>query len=392
MLISNIEIIAFKSIRKLMLPLDPKITVLIGPNESGKTNILKAIEYFRPDLIMDKDLTCQYSSFYNSDKAPHISFKLSNFTREEKTKLIKIFDGFRSVDSFILKRDGPKITDYKIQTNDKILSIGNMKPILDILPNILYFDSISVVKDRMDLDNLLKGGENTKTDRNLLKIGGVDDPTIIFDDSTHGRRAAEEAGREITRRIREVWSQEPTLEIKLRVNGKLLYLDFSDATTVYDTPKSRSKGFLWYLSFYINFIATTNEAKTNEYLFLLDEPGLHLHPSGQKDLTHLLENLSTKNQLLYTTHSPFMINRDFPRRVRVVNKNENGTIVDNEAYRDQWRPLRKSIGLTVGDLFFFNNKGIVIEIPNKKLFHRRKSKKNGNREKQVAKKQNDQLS
>jgi len=76
-----------------------------------------------------------------------------------------------------------------------------------------------------------------------------------------------------------------------------------------------------------------------------------------------------------------MINRDFPRRVRVVNKNENGTIVDNEAYRDQWRPLRKSIGLTVGDLFFFNNKGIVIEIPNKKLFHRRKSKKNGNQEK-----------
>jgi len=231
MIISNIEIIAFKSIRKLMLPLDPKITVLIGPNESGKTNILKAIEYFRPDLIMDKDLTCQYSSFYHSDKAPNISFKLSNFTREEKTKLIKIFDGFRSVDSFILKRDGPKITDYKIQTNDKILSIGNMKPILDILPNILYFDSISVVKDRMDLDNLLKAGENTKTDRNLLKIGGVDDPTIIFDDSTHGRRAAEEAGREITRRIREVWSQEPTLEIKLRVNGKLLYLDFSDATT-----------------------------------------------------------------------------------------------------------------------------------------------------------------
>ena len=124
----------------------------------------------------------------------------------------------------------------------------------------------------------------------------------------------------------------------------------------------------------MKIIATTNEAKANEYLFLLDEPGLHLHPSGQKDLTHLLENLSHKNQLIYTTHSPFMIDRNHPQRVRVVVKSEKGTQVDNEAYRENWRPLRQSIGLTVGDLFFFSNKGIVLEIPSKKsnLFGKKK--------------------
>jgi predicted ATP-dependent endonuclease of OLD family len=366
MLISNVRIYAFKSILEMILPLDPKMTVLIGPNESGKTNILKAIEYFRSDKILDVDLTCQFSEYYGTEKSPHIAFELTNFSREEKSKLGKIYEGFRNLDSFIIRREGPKLSDYKIQTDDKIISLGNAKPILDMLPKIVYFDTIPIIKDRIDLDSLLKGGENTRTERNLLKIGGVEDPAFVFQDSTHGRRTAEQASREITRRIREVWSQEPTLEIKLRVNGKLLYIDFSDITKVYDTPKTRSPGFLWYLSFYINFIATTNEAKMNEYLFLLDEPGLHLHPSGQKDLTLLLENLSKKNQLIYTTHSPFMINRDHPHRVRVVNKNENGTRVDNEAYREHWKPLRQSIGLTVGDLFFFNSKGIVVEFPQKR--------------------------
>jgi len=287
-----------------------------------------------------------------------------------------MYEGFRSIDTFILRREGPRINDYKIQTNEKILTIGNVKPLFEFFPNIFYFDSISIIKDRIDMESLLNEDDSSLTEKNLLKIGGVEDPEVIFQDSTHGRRAAESASREITRRIKQVWSQEPSLEIKLRVNGKMLHIDFCDMTTVYDTPKSRSHGFLWYLSFYINFIAATNEAKTNEYIFLLDEPGSHLHPSGQKDLTSLLEDLAQKNQVIYTTHSPFMINRDHPERVRLVGKGSKGTQVDNESYRDNWRPLRQSIGLAVGDLFFFNAKGFLLEIPPKKSsFFQRSNKK-----------------
>lgn len=366
MIISKVIINAFRSIQQVILPLDPKITVLIGANESGKTNILRAIQAFHPESELTMDDTCQYSESYLKSKTPQIGLEITNFTQDEKNILIKMYDGFRTLDSFILRREGSKLTDYRIQANNKILSIGNVKPLIEFLPKILYFDNIPIIRDRVEMINLIKGGNSNRTEKNLLKIGHVDDPAIIFEDSTKGRRAAEETSREITRRIREVWTQEPSLEIKLRVNGKLLYIDFSDATTVYDTPNNRSPGFLWYLSFYINFIATTDEAKANEYLFLLDEPGLHLHPAGQKDLTRLLENLSIKNQMILTTHSPFMINREHSERVRVVTKEENGTQIDNEAYRENWRPLRQSIGLTVGDLFFFSSKGVLLEIPSKK--------------------------
>ena len=83
-------------------------------------------------------------------------------------------------------------------------------------------------------------------------------------------------------------------------------------------------------------------------------------------MTLVLENLALRNQLVYTTHSPFMINRDDPQRVRVITKNDKGTQMDAEAYQENWKPLRRSIGLTVGDLFFFNNSSFVIELPKKK--------------------------
>ena len=131
-------------------------------------------------------------------------------------------------------------------------------------------------------------------------------------------------------------------------------------------------GFRWYLSFYINFIAQTFEARANEYIFLIDEPGIHLHPAGQKDLTRVTEDLAIKNQIIYTTHSPFMINREYPNRVRLVQKDKDGTRVDSEAYRENWRPLRSSIGLMIGDLFFFSESGLMLELPARKMPFKKK--------------------
>jgi predicted ATPase len=378
MIVSNVHINSFKSIRELSFPLDSKITVLIGPNESGKTNILKAFLSFRTDMPLTQEQTCQYSEHYQLGKPPEIGLEFNALTMDEKTRLGGMYEGFRDIESFMLVREGPKISDYKIQTGDKVFSLGNGKPLFDLLPKILYFDTIPIIKDHVTMESLVKNDEDAQTEANLLKIGGVEDPSVIFEDTTRGRRATEETGREITRRIQQVWTQEPSLEIKLRVNGKILYVDFSDSTTVYDTPKFRSPGFLWFLSFYINFISFTSDARANEYLFMLDEPGAHLHPSGQKDLANLLENLSQKNQVIYTTHSPFMINRSSPQRVRVVNKDVNGTSIDSVAYRENWKPLRQSIGLTVGDLFFFSSKGSVKEFPDRKnvLFKRNNKKDN----------------
>ncbi|NOZ62612.1 MAG: ATP-binding protein [Calditrichaeota bacterium] len=367
MTLSNAYIRAFKSIFDLTIPYDPRITVLIGPNESGKTNILKSLVAFNFDAPFDNTMTCQYSEYYYQKKCPEIVLEFSNLTKENRMKLIQHSEAFKSAENFSVKKDGPEITDYTVYIDDSEIPIPDIKKFLRILPKIVYFDNIPLIKNRVDYYSLVDGRPGFTTERNLLKVGGIQNMEVIFEDSTRGRRASEEASRVITEQIRRVWSQEPTIEIKLNVNGKLLYIDISDSTTVFDTPESRSLGFRWYLSFYINFLAQTYEARANEYMFLIDEPGIHLHPSGQKDLVKVLENFAMKNQLIYTTHSPFMINREYPQRVRLVQKSREGTRVDSEAYRQNWKPLRKSIGLMIGDLFFFSEGGMIVEVPKEKV-------------------------
>lgn len=363
MVISKLHIRAFKSVYDLTMTIDPKVNVLIGANECGKTNILKAMESFRPDVPFDNSLTCQYSNHYYMGKCPEVTIEYSNFNKDNRQNLSSISDAFKNVESLQVKRDGSELKDYKIRVGEKELGNIDIRRLLRVLPKIVYFSDIPLLKNKVDYDALVADQKQFVTEKNLLKIGGIDDYDLLFEDSTRGRRATEEAGRIITEQIRRVWSQEPTIEIKLSVNGRVLYIDLSDNTTVFDTPDARSLGFRWYMSFYVNFITQTFEAKANEYLFLIDEPGIHLHPSGQKDLVHVLDDLSIKNQVLYTTHSPFMIDRQHPERVLLVHKDKEGTKVDNEAYRQNWKPLRTQIGLMIGDLFFFNESGFVVQVP-----------------------------
>lgn len=367
MILSTIFIKAFKSIYEMNFPFDKNISVIIGANESGKTNILRAIQSFRYDLPFDNSLTCQYSDYYYQGRCPEIALEFSDFNEENRAQMTSINEIFGEINSFVVNRDGSQLKNYQILVEGNRIEIPDMKKFLDCLPKVLFFDSIPLIKNQVNLDDLLNSKDDEFiTERNLLRIGGIGDFKLIFEDSTRGRRASEEASRAITEQIRRVWSQEPTIEIKLNVNGKVLYIDICDSTTVFDTPESRSLGFRWYLSFYINFIAQTFEAKSNEYIFLIDEPGIHLHPAGQKDLVKVLEDLGLKNQIIHTTHSPFMINRAYPNRVRLASKGKDGTKIDSEAYRQDWKPLRSSIGLMIGDLFFFNNSGVILEVPNVK--------------------------
>jgi len=379
MIISRAFIRAFKSVFELAFPLDPKITILIGANESGKTNILRALHSFSPSAQFDNSLTCQYSDYYYQGKCPEVALEFSQISKDNRRALLRFSDAFKDNESFLIRKDGPALENYHLFINETETPIRELDKLLQNLPKILFFDTIPLLKSRATLQDLMNGNEQFCTERNLLHIGGINNPEIIFDESTRGRRASEEASRLITQQIRRVWSQEPTIEVKLNVNGNILYIDLSDGTTVFDTPESRSMGFRWYLSFYINFIAQTFEARANEYFFLIDEPGIHLHPAGQKDLTKIMEDLGGKTQLVFTTHSPFMINREHPERVRLVSKDKDGTRLDSEAYRQNWKPLRSSIGLMIGDLFFFSERGVVEELPEKKFsFIRRPSKTEDN--------------
>jgi predicted ATPase len=126
---------------------------------------------------------------------------------------------------------------------------------------------------------------------------------------------------------------------------------------------NRSKGFNWFFSFLVWF-KKIQESKDQTYILLLDEPGLNLHAKAQKDLLAFLDDLSINYQIIYTTHSPFMVESKKLCQVRTVVEHEDGThISDSVQEKDPNTlfPLQAALGYTLAQNLFVSSKNLIVE-------------------------------
>ena len=125
----------------------------------------------------------------------------------------------------------------------------------------------------------------------------------------------------------------------------------------------RSRGFRWFFSFYIVFAADTQGGDAEGAILLLDEPGLFLHALSQADLLRHFDN-DFKNQIVYTTHSPFMVPTHAIERVRTANiAQDPGTTVSNDPTGDARTlfPLQSALGYSISQSLFLGANNLVIE-------------------------------
>ena len=171
---------------------------------------------------------------------------------------------------------------------------------------------------------------------------------------------------------------EPTKPVKLRVghfrdsDGEL-FLTFYVFDTSNQHPYQRSRGFLWFLSFYLRLAASRASDSSLPYLLLIDEPGSFLHARAQRDVLSLFEQrLVDRDKVIYSTHSPYLIPADRLYRLKVVIKTaSNGTHIadklsDSELAGDEFSdtlsPILTAIGIDIREqLRFVGKSNIVVE-------------------------------
>lgn len=125
------------------------------------------------------------------------------------------------------------------------------------------------------------------------------------------------AGTELTKKFKDWWKQ-GNYTFEFQADGDHFRIWVSDDRRPEKIElEDRSSGLQWFLSFYLVFLVESERDHKNSIL-LLDEPGLSLHPLAQHDLSAFFEGLSNTNQLIYTTHSPFLVDADALDRVRKV--------------------------------------------------------------------------
>jgi len=151
-------------------------------------------------------------------------------------------------------------------------------------------------------------------------------------------------------------------------DGEYLTLRVSDKDNPFLIPfGERSRGFQWFFSFYLVFLVESRKAHKDAIL-LLDEPGLHLHPTLQEKLIQLFERVSQRNQLLYSTHLPFLVDGNHFERVRTVYLSAEKppkTMVSNELRptgdRDTLFPLQAALGYSIAQTLFIGKWTVIVE-------------------------------
>ena len=255
-----------------------------------------------------------------------------------------------------------------VELEDVARSIANDTPalararawVLEKLPRFVYVDEYPALPGRQNIaDYLVRRGWGQATPgqqsfEKLCKVAGLD-PQQLQDlleknDQATRNQLANRAGAVVTSEIRRVWKDR---ELKVRFNLDGPYMDtlVSDPNGAYEVEVNldeRSRGFQWFFSFYITFFADTKGGRAGDAILLLDEPGLHLHAHSQTDLLAHFEH-DFGNQIVYTTHSPFMVPTHRIDSVRTASMSEAaGTIVSNKAEGDARTlyPLQAAIALS----------------------------------------------
>lgn len=264
------------------------------------------------------------------------------------------------------------------------------------MPKFIYFQEYAKMPGQVSIDNLIhRKQQNQLTDGDRIFLALLD----LVGTSAEGINSIsrfeeliaelEGVSNRLTSTIFEYWRQNKHLRVEFRFDSARpqdpppFNTGYIFRTRIENTRHGvtvsfdeRSTGFVWFFSFLIWFSHIKKEYGEN-LIVLLDEPGLGLHGKAQQDLLRFInERLKPAHQVIYTAHSPFMIDQDALLSVRTIEdvvKDDQilGTKITNEIFRaeaDTRFPLQAALGYDVTQTLFVGKNNLLVEGPSDLLY------------------------
>lgn len=249
------------------------------------------------------------------------------------------------------------------------------------VPKIFFFDDYRIMKGSAPLDQIdASKDEGVSTLKDLLDLAGITAQELQNNtDYEHHKANLEAIANEITDDVFHYWKQNPSLEVEFDVHrspgnnqpGEFHVRIKNNKHRVTVPFDERSRGFVWFFSFLTAFKKLSED--NEQMIILLDEPGLNLHASAQADLLRFIEDvLSPDHQVIYTTHSPFMVDAHRFERVRTVEDIDNeGVKVSSECLSVDANtvfPLQAALGYSLAQTLFLGPNCLLVEGPSDLLY------------------------
>jgi len=259
------------------------------------------------------------------------------------------------------------------------------------IPKFVYFDEYCTMKGRISIPSLKTRRDQNQldeSDRTFLALLSLSDSKLEdFESVTNYERLKAElegASISISDQVFKYWTQNKQLEVEFDISqanpsdppplnsGSILHVRIKNNRHRVTVPfDERSRGFIWFFSFFAYF--SQIEQSDADLILLLDEPGLNLHAKAQGDFLRFIDEcLAPKHQVIYTTHSPFMINPNALTNVRTVQDvDEKGTKISEDILRndqDTIFPLQAALGYDLAQTLFIGPNCLLVEGPSDLIY------------------------
>ena len=219
---------------------------------------------------------------------------------------------FGDYDAKLRQLKGLLLGENKDELANQIELISNrLQGYYDMLPRMHYWERDREFQYSYSYSDIEAALDDDKHMFNrFLKAAGIDRSemtTILFANSDGVRANARDNIEEkikfnIEKRFNEFYTQEP-VRIRCELENKEFKTFISTSGDLMELTE-RSNGLRWYLGLFIDTISYHNQESSTPIVYLLDEPGVHLHVNAQKELLKLFYELTDeRNQVIYTTHS-----------------------------------------------------------------------------------------
>lgn len=250
-------------------------------------------------------------------------------------------------------------------------------------PKFFYFSDYQNLPGRIALTELNgqeePGASEMQTARALLELASTTAGAVSAEDFEDRKAELEAVSNDLTRQVFEYWKQNPDLSVEIDLdkttvqhpNGQQAVASHIDIRVkdrrhgFTNNFSARSTGFQWFFSFLAAF--SQFESYPHGVVVLLDEPGLSLHGRAQADFLRFInERLAPVAQVIYTTHSPFMVETARLDRVRIVEDRgpDTGAVVTDEVLSvtdDSLFPLQAALGYDIAQNLFVGPDNLLVE-------------------------------
>ncbi len=327
------------------------------------------------DLILELYLCengeLEYDLFNNNgDKIDLVDLSIKKITKafdkllssvEDNSLRIKIIgmlskeDTISTIMEKLSNEEKSKINDEIKNSLNKISSeVKNYS--LNLIPNFkfIYMNSFKdVLIDKISIDSI----DTNKTVLNFLDIANITKEEIISavdtDDSQSIKTIENKTVSVVTKHFKKIFSQvkdDEFFKISMTIDNKNRTLNFwiqNKITGEAVLPfSSESEGMQWYLSMYLRLYEYFNNTNINTtYILLLDEPNIYLHAEAQFDLlNNVFKEKLYDVQIIYSTHSPYMIDAEDLYSLRIVDKDDETKIFNTTKDYLKFKNKEEKIG------------------------------------------------